>query len=39
MKVANQVTAAEMGEQDQALQEQSDKVARRPRTAEREEVE
>jgi DNA topoisomerase VI subunit B len=36
MKVANQVTEADLEEQDAALEEQSRKVSKRPRTAERE---
>ncbi len=39
MRVANQVTEADLEEQDKALEEQSKKVSKRPRTAEREEAE
>ncbi|HET9596024.1 MAG TPA: DNA topoisomerase VI subunit B [Anaeromyxobacteraceae bacterium] len=38
LRLANEVTEAELGEQDAALEEQSRKVSRRPRTAEREEA-
>ncbi len=39
MRVANQVTETDLEEQDAALEEQSKKVSKRPRTAEREEAE
>ncbi len=39
MRVANQVTESDLEEQDAALEEQSRKITKKPRRAEREEVE